>query len=197
VLSVIAIEGGRHVVAESDLGSTLGSDVTERVCPTPHSSRSEILVIALRGSDLSRALLVLGVACVFAVGCRDDTNLFTVAGQLKITTFQLCTQRGEVLWRVGAEKEIPISTIRYGSVPKGFKQEFPNSGLQPRPLRTGEGVAAVIVCRDYIYRHEGFATSGVGFRGGFGETSPFNSETLTLAMHCARITQDIPTPTAR
>jgi hypothetical protein len=145
----------------------------------------------LRGGVVIAAV-VAGIASIMA--CRDDRNLVTIDGPPPIIAFQINAPAGEVLWRIEAVRPVVLSGIHYGAIPDGFIQRIPAAGTKPRAMIPGEHVAVVIVAPDYIYRHEGVATRGAGFRGGFGETAPFSPAARARAFEGSRITEDLPMP---
>ena len=143
----------------------------------------------LRGGVVIAAV-VTGMASLMA--CRDDRNLVTIDGPLPIMALQISALPGEVLWRIGTARPMVLRAIHYGVIPDGFIQSIPAAGTKPRKMIPGEHVAVVVVAPDYIYRHEGAATNGSGFRGGFGETAPFSPASMARALEGSRITEDLP-----
>lgn len=69
---------------------------------------------------------------------QGTDNMFVVTDGTPIQAVVVCTDTGEVLWRiVGSSNGPDPKTIPYGAVPPGFRQEVPAQGA-PREFAENE-----------------------------------------------------------
>jgi hypothetical protein len=67
-----------------------------------------------------------------------SSNMFVTTDGAPVQAVIVCTNKGEILWRVGATGgELQPKAIPYGEVPPGFRQEVPPTGA-PRPFVKNE-----------------------------------------------------------
>jgi hypothetical protein len=67
-----------------------------------------------------------------------SSNMFVVTDGTPVQAVIVCTNEGEVLWRIVATGTGPEpKAIPYGEVPPGFRQEVPSQGA-PRPFVENE-----------------------------------------------------------
>ena len=132
--------------------------------------------------------LVTVLSCSFSHGCVDESNLYTLDGSTPVRYFIVFDANAKPVWKLVASGAVTVGRVKYGQVPVGFVQEVPAGSAHPRPLRTGEELAIVIITPTAAYRHKGQATGPAEFLGGSGETTPLRGDKLERALRGQPIT---------
>jgi hypothetical protein len=87
-----------------------------------------------------------------------STNMFVVTDGMPIQAVVVCTNDGEVLWRIVSNGSQPDpKAIPYGGVPPGFKQEVPRQGT-PRHFVTNESLQVHVLSKTADMADAGRAT---------------------------------------
>lgn len=96
---------------------------------------------------------------------EGSDNMFVVTDGTPIQSVVVCTDKGEILWRIvssGDGRPDP-RTIPYGEVPSGFRQEVPNQGT-PREFVKGEVLQVHVLSKTRDMGDVGRATGPREFR---------------------------------
>jgi hypothetical protein len=129
--------------------------------------------------------IILALAGVFvvAVGMHSENgppeggrDLLTTDGSGGISSFQIATADGEVLWRVEASPARPLKRLHYAEIPAGFRQVIPLTG-RPRPFRKGERLKTEVMTPGAKFTHSGEAVDETRFIGGVWESGPWPPRT--------------------
>jgi len=115
----------------------------------------------------------------------DSDNMFVVTDHTPVEAIIVCSDSGEVLWRIVASPD-PVDglqRVRYGDVPTGFKQEVPGGG-PPRPFNKGEPLQVHVLSRTHDMGDVGHAIGPREFYTAvnFGGPRPSSPS----AVECAR-----------
>ncbi|HEY4230111.1 MAG TPA: hypothetical protein VGO79_08050, partial [Thermoanaerobaculia bacterium] len=149
VLSLIARRGRRGLVTRTQDGGRING------------------VLAPLGVPVVLVLIALGLVQVGQIG----RNLLSGASHPDaVEAYQVGPSRSEVLWRIEAFPDRPLTELRYGEVPGGFRQLVPASGA-PRPLKKGESLVSQLLLRDRILEGYGRALDERRFKQGIGMSS--------------------------
>lgn len=121
-------------------------------------------------------LMLLSASCSERRGV--ELPLLVIAGPDRFTSFEMRTPIGEIVWRLEADRPSPLPHLVYASVPRGFRQTFPDFGA-PRALTLGEDLIMESRIPNRVFVHYAFAnTSGTVqvLRSEMRRTSPIAPE---------------------
>jgi hypothetical protein len=115
------------------------------------------------------AVVMMCAAVLSSCNQRCSGRIVDVSQPIKMVILSVVTETGELLWELrgnGAE----ISALRYGDVPVGTEQVFPESRSRPRAIRANEKLTVTIYSSTHFYVVHGVGTDSGGFCGGTYET---------------------------
>jgi hypothetical protein len=134
---------------------------------------------ALRLSVLMALVLGGGWIVKSAWWPSGSSNMFVVTDGTPVQAIIVCTNKGEVLWRIlSVGTGVQPKAVPYGEVPTGFRQEVPPEGL-PRPFVRNEPLEVHVLSKTSDMADGGRATGPrefltlVEFSGDRTESTPF------------------------
>ena len=138
------------------------------------------------GPFIAAGAIVIGIGVVsWLRGARGSDNMFVATDNTAIEAIVVCSDSGEVLWRIVASPH-PVEGLHrvpYGDVPAGFNQQVPSTG-PPRPFKQGEPLQVHVLSGTRDMGDGGHATGPREFRTAvnFGGTRPSSPS----AVECSR-----------
>jgi hypothetical protein len=146
----------------------------------------------IRKKRLRPGLFIATGAIVIGIGVLSwplwpdgSDNMFVTTDNTAVEAIVVCSDSGEVLWRIVASPH-PVEGLRrvpYGSLPEGFKQQVPSAG-PPRLFKQGEPLQVHVLSGTRDMGDGGHATGPREFRTvvNFGGPRPSSPS----AVECAR-----------
>jgi hypothetical protein len=137
------------------------------------------------GPFIGAGAIVIAIGVVSWLLWADGSgNMFVATDTAAIEAIVVCSDSGEVLWRIVASPPVEgLQRVPYGDVPDGFKQQVPTAG-SPRPFKQGEPLQVHVLSGTRDMGDGGHATGPREFHTAvsFGGPRPSSPR----AIECAR-----------
>jgi len=124
----------------------------------------------MKGRLIATMILLLLVSCDHR--CSD--LVLKVNQPMNIRKLSVETEKGEMLWSFRANGQ-PLSRVRYGELPPGSEQLFPENHARPRQFVPKEKLIVRTYEADWFSNVYGFALDPHTFCGGVYESGPLKS----------------------
>ena len=105
---------------------------------------------------------------------RCSDLVLDVGQPMNLRELSVETEAGQKLWSFKANGQ-PLSRVRYGELPPGGEQLFPENHATPRQFVTHERLVVRTFEKDWFFFIHGFAREPKVFCGGYTEGGPVKS----------------------